>query len=63
MNTDEQGNKIAEKKICDKVKGQQERIIAASKAKQTHGLYGSRCPYCGYRIRSDGHFQGEHHNN
>jgi len=63
MNTDEHGNKIAEKKISDKDKGKQKRILAAIKAKGKKGVKNSHCPYCGYRIRSAGHFQGEHHNN
>lgn len=62
-NTDEQGNKIAEKKINDKAKGKQERMVAANKAKETHGLCSWHCPYCGYRVRTTGHFQGTHHKN
>ena len=64
MNIDEQGNKIAEKKISDKTKGKKERMLAAETSKRLNeiGIRDDHCPQCGYRVRARGHFKGVHHN-
>ena len=53
MNTDEKGNKIAEKKISKKTKSadKRERMMAAAK----RGEKPHYCPECGFRKRSKKH--------
>ena len=62
MIKENRGDKIAEKKISKKIKSKRERDLAASKSKACKGVNNSHCPYCGYRVRSTGHFRGKHHN-
>ena len=59
--TDDKGNKLPQMRIKKTVKSSRERMKAAELAKENRGKLSNRCPYCGYAIRSSGHFQGKHH--
>jgi len=61
MNTDKQGNKIAEKKVSKIVKSaniRSKRLNAISGGLNTNRKF---CSVCGYRIRGANHVKGEHH--
>lgn len=63
MNTDKQGNKIAEKRVSDSIKGKQNRILAAEKSRHAlaANIKDSHCTECGFRVRGVGHTNGQHH--
>jgi len=64
MNTDKDGNKIAEPKVDPIVKSannRQKAMQGKCSTKASDAKPQARCPECGFHIRSKGHTDGAHH--